>query len=520
MSNFNRFSRVSYGVTDKELKEIGQIGWKKWVKSQLTPGIDPVEKKIKNSFFQTSYYDKAKKAHFKYYDATARDLWSITQRNSLNLSHVYRPFDEVVAYTFFKQRYSKWQIYELIVEFWHNHFNVSGISEEAISLLFPIYDREVIRKNTLGNFSKLLIATAKSPCMLYYLDNKHSKKSHANENYAREIMELHTLGEDAYVNHKYKSQTEVPKLEDGTATGFIDVDIYELSKIFTGWTIGDRNWHRDGVLNKDVPASGDFFFLDKWHDKNSKQFLGITFPADENGVDEGIKAINLLAKHPQTAEFICKKLCTWFVADQPPKTIVEKAKKIWLNNLKSENQIAKVIEAIILSNEFEQNLGSKIKRPNVLMSSLFRTANMEFVPFADYEWYLSKMGYKQFYWGAPTGHPDNSTYWINPDMLLKRWNSISDAVWADDSYPNYVSQNWEIETPAFSKYDDLIQYWAKRLIGEILTDEQLEQVKKPILKDVDDTTLTTMINKYPRWYRVKLREIIAFIACSPQFQKR
>lgn len=520
MSDFKRLSRVSYGATEEELKAIGKHGWENWVRDQLKPGKDPVEAEILESYFETTYYDKAKRAYFEYYNASAKELWSVTQGTFINYSHVYRPFDEVVAYTFFKQRYSKWQINEILIEFWHNHFNVSGISEEAVSLLYPIYDREVIRKYALGNFRKFLVEVAQAPCMLYYLDNKHSQKSHANENYAREIMELHTLGEDAYVNHKYQSQDAVPKLDNGVATGFIDIDIYELSKILTGWTVGDRNWHMYDEEDITVPPTGEFFFKNAWHDKSEKHFLGKHFPAGAKGTDEGIRAIELLANHPATARFVCKKLCTWLVADEPPASIIDKAVAVWTGHMEASDQIAHVVEAIILSDEFENNLGTKFKRPNILMSSMYRTANMEFIPFADYEWYLSQMGYKQFYWSPPTGHPDNSAYWMNPDMLLKRWNTVADNVWADDSYSAYVSQSWVKETPAFKTYDELIQYWAKRLTGEPLTEKQLAQVKRPLSKDLEGTTLPDMIKRYPRWYRDKIREVIAFIACSPQFQKR
>jgi len=516
--NFKRLNRVTYGVTEESLKELNSMGWESWVDEQLEPkdADAEVDSRIKNFKMTIEWEGRNKRVGFERYFETAKNLWQITQTQPIDQFEVHRPAYEAIAYSWIKQMHSKWQLNEIMVEFWHNHFNVSIESDEAISLLFPIYDREVIRKHTFGNFRKFLEATAKSPCMLFYLDNVHSKASPANENYARELMELHTMGEDAYVNHLYQDWEDVPGAKEGKPIGFIDEDIYEIARAFTGWSVG----HKMKWTEEAVPATGEFFYNDTVHDHYQKRIFGVDFDSHRAPMQDALDVLDMVASHPATGKFLCKKLCTWLISDNPPQSIIDKAVKVWNDNYEADDQIQKVVKVILMSKEFETGLDSKIKRPNVVMSSFFRTVGVEFMPFADYYWYLQQMGYAQYNWGPPTGQPDNSEYWVNSYMMLKRWNILGGTVYAHDSYDE-VHMDLPKSTPIIDDLGETIQYWAKKMHGKPLSEKALAPLKKVMWEDIDyDTTFGKIRKNHPKWYDHKLRALIAMLACSPEFQKR
>src|SRR5262245_22530750 len=170
------------------------------------------------------------------------ELWPLRNYDTpMAYAERVRPFDEVRCAAWHRAVYSKRQLKELLVEFWHNHFNINGPSEPAIYVTFPVYDRDVIRKNCLGNFRTFLEDVAKSTAMLYYLDNVSNKAGGGeggNENYARELLELHTLGSDNYYKF-YNDRTQIPTIQYNGITyvaGYIDDDVYEAARSFTGWT--------------------------------------------------------------------------------------------------------------------------------------------------------------------------------------------------------------------------------------------------------------------------------------------
>lgn len=186
-----------------------------------------------------------------------------------------RPAMEVASANWIRVTYSEWQLKELMVEFWHNHFNVAVIADMVIGSCLPAYDRDVIRKNVFGDFWIFLEDIAKSPAMLYYLNNKASQASPANENYARELFELHTLVEEHYFNDLYDKWRDVPGALEGKPIGYIDKDVYEAAHAFTGWTIADEiaNW-RSG--QKEFFAdTGEFYYFDGWQDNYQKRILDV-----------------------------------------------------------------------------------------------------------------------------------------------------------------------------------------------------------------------------------------------------
>ena len=218
--------------------------------------------------------------------------------------------------------YSKRQLLERMVDFWTDHFNVPSRDLEPEVIVFQ---REAIRAHALGNFRDLLFATAQSPAMLIYLDNRSNEAENPNENYARELLELHTLGVDG---------------------GYSEQDVREVARALTGWTVDER-------------TDSGFYFRAEVHDTGEKQLLGHTLPADR-GIEDGLHVLRLAADHPSTARFLCYKLCVKFVSDEPPHNLVESAARVWT---RTDGDIKAVLRHIFLSEDFAAFAGQKLRRP-------------------------------------------------------------------------------------------------------------------------------------------------------------
>lgn len=302
--------------------------------------------------------------------------------------------------------HSQRQLYELMVDFWNNHFNIFA-AKGADRWLTTSYDRDTIRPHALGKFRDLLLATARSPAMLFYLDNwlsvspnitltrmpANARRRGINENYAREIMELHTLGVDG---------------------GYTQQDVREVARCLTGWTL--------------VRPRGDaeFRFEPRLHDQGAKTILGMRIPAG-GGMDDGMKVIDLLARHPSTARFIATKLARRFVADEPPASVVNRAAEAFR---RSDGDIRTVVHTIVDSPEFfsPEVYQAKVKKPLEFAASALRVTNAEARVTPQLLRYLGRMGEPLFLAQPPTGYPDVAASWISPDMLLTRMNFAADLV--------------------------------------------------------------------------------------------
>ncbi len=509
--------RVCYGASPRILERIKTLGFKKFIQTQLNPTKkdNPKIDAVRDAFVLGGDEQLLKNHGFEYINADLNTIWSIYLNKKKLEQQTMLPAYEVVADTCIRAIYSDWQLYEIMVQFWHNHFNVSIDADEKIALCLPLYDREVIRKHALGNFRVFLEAVAQSPAMLFYLDNAYSRASPANENYARELFELHTLGEDNYLNHLYNRWKEVPGAESGTASGYIDEDIYEAARAFTGWTVADGAWTEDG----DKPNTGAFMYIDKWHDNYQKRILGLEFRPNQAPMEDGKKVLDLLAYHPGTARFICTKLCRRFIADDPPELVINQAVTCWIEQQHADDQIKKVIETILLSDAFMESLGKKIKNPYELTISAIRVLNLDFVPKLPMKWLLNQMGYQLFSWPTPPGHPDCSDYWLNSSMLLKRWNVM----------PSLLMSNWhkmvDFDPSEQHKKEasslTIVDYWLTKILGSstAIPSQNKKTLLAILLKENrqagDPALFYSSEDK-----RYRLLQIICLILMSPQFQAR
>ncbi len=291
------------------------------------------------------------------------------------------------------------QLAEELDDFWFNHFNVF-YDKGSERFLLPLYEREAIRPHVLGQFRDLLEATAKSPAMLFFLDNFESVRSDLdannknrkvkrglNENYGRELMELHTLGVNG---------------------GYTQKDVTEVARCFTGWTI------------KDPKRDGGFYYDDKLHDKGEKIVLGHVIAAG-GGIDDGEQVLDILARHPSTAHFISKELAQRFVADNPPESLVNSMEKTFLS---TNGNIREVMKTMLNSKEFwsEGAYRSKLKSPFEMVASSARALDARVIDawaLADQVGRLGEPLYRKL---EPTGYSNLSSEWVNSAALLGRMN--------------------------------------------------------------------------------------------------
>ncbi len=363
-SDFLVLNRITFGSRVEERARFVEVGLKNYIEEQLDfETINDFACDLQLSTFKTLTME-------------ANELEGISNQLFDGYDREKVP-NELRQATFLRQLYSKRQLYEVMVEFWSDHFNIF-MDKEKEFFLKTVDDREVIRKHALGNFRDLVWASAHSPAMMIYLDNQANEKSHPNENYARELMELHTLGVDG---------------------GYSQKDVMELARCLTGWNVKEHFW------------LGDFVFKEDLHDTGEKNVLGLSI--QPSGQAEAEKVIDMLVKHPSTAKFICTKLARRFIADNPPQALIEKAA---LTFLETNGDIKSVLRVILLDGiPLAQ---PKYKRPVNFLLSALRMLNVETDGIALHE-YLVRMGQLYFNWPTPDGYPDYSEAWQG--NLMPRW---------------------------------------------------------------------------------------------------
>ena len=316
--------RISFGPTPDEVERAREIGIENYIDEQLAPGS------IEETELPTDILN-----NLDLLSLSAEELFQIEMRGQI--------IGQLTANALLRCAYSKRQLHEMMVDFWTNHFNIYVVGTPE-GVLKVRDDLEVIRPNALGMFGDILNASATSPAMLAYLDNASNTKNGPNENYARELLELHTLGVDG---------------------GYTQLDVQEVARAFTGWSIVRPNRR---LFNNDTP--GDFIFQEVLHDDGEKLVLGQTISS--GGIEEGQSIIDLLIDHPSTAEYISTKLVRRFVADEPPSSLVEKASETFQS---SGGDIPQVMSTILHSAEFRASLGQKVKRPLEVFVSALRVTN-------------------------------------------------------------------------------------------------------------------------------------------------
>ncbi len=509
-------SRLTFGIRPGDVEAFNALGSTdderllNFVTQQLNPdSIDDsdFENRYNNAGFETLH-----KTHEQLYDDHIANN-PYDANDDVYWDWYSKPAYELADATILRAVHSKKQLVELLADFWHNHFNVYFWQDDGVPLLVS-YNRDVLRKHMLGNFRQMLEAVAKHPSMLYYLNQNNSSDAGPNENFARELFELHTLGAENYLG--VRDPASVEKDANGVAIGYVDNDVYEAARCLTGWRVDDDlgDWE-DGV-----EKTGNFLYYKPWHDRFNKLVLGQYIPADQEDLKDGHDVLDLLASHPGTARHISRKLCRRFISDVPPESIVQAAADTFLQYKDAPDQLKRVMETILLSAEFKAAWGGKVKRPFEAVVSMMRALNSDFtrIP-GSAHWMLGMMGQALFERRPPDGYPDTREAWANSMSLLYRWNFAVGLTenWMDDEETGYrIFSDVFAQTPAeIRSASALADYWIQRILNQTLPEASRDAVVAVMAQEHGwDETLPEEHVQYV------LPAMIEVILMSPEFQWR
>lgn len=421
-------ARFTFGAQPGEVESVAEQGLEVWLEQQLTASFPETELQGKLAQLPETYRMSNQQIIAEYplpfqlkAQARRQGQGEMDRRELMRQARQdgARPPRELgstlLAQKLYHARYGQAQLREVMTEFWFNHFNVATSNNRARRFLLS-YERDALRPNALAPFRKLLGQTAKHPAMLWYLDNatstaaanparpgKPARRKGLNENYARELLELHTLGVDG---------------------GYTQTDVTETARVLTGWTAVP--YERPDQLRRAEKAGsrhlrqGDFLFAGELHDAGAKTVLGQSFPAG-GGLEEGERLLDLAAAHPSTARHLARKLAVRFVNDQPSEALVDKLADVFLQ---TGGDSKAMLRAIARSDEFwlQKQRGSKVKSPLEVVVSASRILGAELQPTPElYEW-LCDMGQPLYNYMAPTGFPDQADAWVSSGTVLARVN--------------------------------------------------------------------------------------------------
>lgn len=317
--------------------------------------------------------------------------WSITDAvGSLDVGAWDVMFDLGVA-TLARAAWSQRQLQEVMVDFWSNHLNITNPSSEVWATRHD-WDRNVIRKHVFGKFSDMLVASATHPAMMLYLNNAESTKDLPNENYGRELLELHSVGVDA---------------------GYSEEEMYNSTLIMTGfsvqWDTNQFQYHADAHHTGHVSVLG-------WSSKNANA---------GGGYHAALSYVRYLAHHPSTAKRIAQKLCERFVSDTPQPALVQRSAHTFLAN---DTAIVPVLRQLFASKEFAGSIGAKVRRPMQDVVSTVRILDIAPDPsgtdgMQGLYWMVGGLGDSPMSWAQPNGYPDVADAWRSAGGTLGRWNA-------------------------------------------------------------------------------------------------
>jgi len=451
-------NRLSWGVRPEEITRAQAIGYEAYLDEQLNAeNID----------------DSDMNERLKNLPILAMDRESV----SLLAEPEYRTYLALIEGMVLRAVHSKRQLEERMAEFWLDLFNIAS---DDLSMDLIALHRDVIRPNALGNFRDMLFGTARSPAMLYYLDNYLNEAEHPNENYARELMELHTLGVDG---------------------GYSETDVKEVARAFTGWTI------------RDATETG-FFFDPNMHDTGEKFILGHTLPA-ERGIEDGLHVLTILNNHPSTARFICGKLCVRFVSDSPPQSLIDSAAQVWIEN---PGEIKPVLRHIFLSEEFRQSTGQKLRRPLDFFIGALRASGTEIREIYVLIEMLQELAQVPYGWQPPNGYPDAAGAWANSTGLLARWNvamRLTHGAWSDPETQNVMTNHLIERIGQPTTAGELVDQVAQQVFGVALPESQ----RAPFVAYVTDNG-SADIPVTPELLARKLGSLFGLMLASPIYQWR
>lgn len=511
-------SRLAFGARPGDIERVKSMGVGAWIAQQLEPDrlADPVVASLEARFAVSG-----ESARHLVEIAPPQDLWIKRLRTERGIAanaqflpsaddsvafkaltaQGNRFADQMLALRVARAQVSERQLLEVMTDFWENHFSVfNGKMPTRFTMLE--YDRDIIRPRALGHFRDLLGAVAHSPAMLYYLDNYQSavdsahlnvnewkqaertktrptvrRRNGLNENYGRELLELHTLGVDG---------------------GYTQADVIDVARALTGWTIQTP---REG---------GAFLFRPETHDAESKTVLGHALPAGR-GIEDGEQVLDILARHPSTARFIATKLAQRFVADTPSAALIDRAARVFLD---SDGDIRATVRAIVTSADFFARgaYRSKVKSPFEYVVSVRRIIDALPDTTARTAQAIARLG--QPLWGklTPNGWPETGEQWMNSGSILNRINFASQV--ATGRFPDTAVEFWPPwRSLAFADFTSQVQGVIDHVLGGDVsrdTREILMSGRNPLAKaDMSESIA-----------RPGLRDLLGLALGAPEFQRR
>ncbi len=389
-------ARLSFGPRPQEIETIRKRKIKEYLAIQLKPEAIAEPSLLTTELNKLKTLSMSPIALFQEYTARGRGKKISPEARKMLRKKRRGLVREAFQARLLRAIASQRQLQEVMVDFWFNHFNVFA-GKGLTGMWIGNYEEKAIRSNVFGSFRELLGATARHPAMLFYLDNwlntdpnsrgARGRFKGLNENYARELMELHTLGVNG---------------------GYTQADVVSLARILTGWGISRRDRQGDG--------SG-FYFDPKRHDFQDKVFLGKTIQG--RGKEEVEEALDILATHPATARHISYKLAQYFVSDRPPESLVNSLAE---NFLATKGNIAAVLNTLFTSKEFldPQYYGNKFKTPYQYIVSIYRATNIEKPNLRQTYGMLRQLGMPLYGCRTPNGYQNTRDAWLGPDSMMRR----------------------------------------------------------------------------------------------------
>lgn len=381
-------NRLGFGPVPGQVEEVLDRGLEEYIEGQLNPQVDSALEARLAPFSNTLRL------------STTQVLVAYADSGN-QFSSIQAYNDNFHTAKIIRSAHTVNQLEEVLADFWFNHFNVN-ITDGFVRYSIQSYERDAIRPNAMGKFETLLKATAEHPAMLFYLDNYLSTATRTvngrlvqglNENYGRELLELHTVGVDA---------------------GYTQADVYEVARAFTGW----------GIDN--VGRGGNFSYRTANHDTGSKSAFGLQLSAGGQK-DDGERVIKYLATHPLTARFISTKLARRFLSDTPPQSVVDRMAEVWLQ---TEGDIKEVMRAMIGTSEFWAEAFSATGKPKTpyeyAISTIRAVGGQVTSATRGVTTYLSQMGQPLYQCIPPTGYSDSGADWLNPSSQIYRMNFALD----------------------------------------------------------------------------------------------
>jgi len=476
-------NRLTFGPRPGDVAAIDAQGVDAWVNAQLNPtSSDTPELASALAALPTNTFAENTQT---LYDRRIEYWMSV------------EPVNQVRHATMARMLHSKWQLRELMVEFWRDHFNVYGY-DSPVSCLYPEWDR-LLRQHCFGNFRAFVEATSKHPAMLYFLDNYLSTNAGPNENFARELCELHTLGAINY----------------NVTGGYIDDDVYEASRCFTGWT-----YERDGKS----PDRGKFKYVRDNHDRFQKVIFGTDIPRDQADLADGLKVLDLVCYHPGTARHLATKLLHRFVSENPSEALINSTADVFYQNRTDPNQIRLTLQHIFSSAEFRSTSNRMVlfKRPYDWIVSTMRALNIPYIyrdndddNDMDMTWMINQVGYQLFAWRSPKGPTFDRYTWCSANGMLRRYNFIFriDAGWWDNKGLVYPSVS--ILPSSLKTTREICTWWVNRVIQRTVSNTTFENLMTFVSngRNVDLALSTSQIeDKVPR--------LAALCTVTPEFMWR